>query len=237
MSRLYTILSFVFCFGLVVVTGCECDGTTPGENACDAYTACPAGQKCVNGKCVAPAATCSVDADCKDATKPVCTNSVCVARPVSGCQNDTNCPAGQKCTNGSCVASSTPAVCTSDADCKDATKPVCQNGACVAKTTTPPVPASTKISFKNGEICVTGVTATHLHFRGYLNAPICRLPLKSGCAKYADRGCDAKPFFPVEETSSGDKWPNVLDASLENVEKTAVKGGDGKDYTFFAVKE
>ncbi len=54
------------------------------------------------------AAECASNDDCKDASKPVCSN-------------------------GTCVADSTPAAeCASNDDCKDASKPVCSNGTCVA---------------------------------------------------------------------------------------------------------
>ncbi len=86
------------------------------------------------------AAECASNDDCKDASKPVCSNGTCVAdsTPAAECASNDDCKDASKpvCSNGTCVADSTPAAeCASNDDCKDASKPVCSNGTCVADST------------------------------------------------------------------------------------------------------
>ena len=75
------------------------------------YSPCAATCNADNTACdnSTPAPECKTNNDCKDPTKPVCSNGTCVA-------NDTPEPPAPECK-------------THD-DCKDPTKPVCINGAC-----------------------------------------------------------------------------------------------------------
>ncbi len=72
-----------------------------------------------------PGDECRTDADCP--TGQVCQDGQCVAETVE-CTTDADCPAEQICQNGQCVAETVE--CTTDADCP--TGQVCQNGQCVA---------------------------------------------------------------------------------------------------------
>ena len=88
-----------------------------------------------------PAPECKTHDDCKDPTKPVCSNGTCVANdtpepPAPECKTHNDCkdPTKPVCSNGTCVANDTPEPpapeCKTHNDCKDQTKPVCINGAC-----------------------------------------------------------------------------------------------------------
>ena len=88
-----------------------------------------------------PAPECKTNNDCKDPTKPVCSNGKCVANdtpepPAPECKTHDDCkdPTKPVCSNGTCVANDTPEPpapeCKTHNDCKDQTKPVCINGAC-----------------------------------------------------------------------------------------------------------
>ena len=84
-----------------------------------------------------PKAECTTNADCKDASKPVCS------------------------AQGVCVAAEQKPECTTNADCKDASKPVCSaQGVCVAdETPTDPVDPCKGVTCTEGT-CDRGVCVT-----------------------------------------------------------------------------
>ena len=88
-----------------------------------------------------PKAECTTNADCKDATKPVCSaQGVCVAAEQKPeCTTSADCKDATKpvCSaQGVCVAAEQKPECTTNDDCKDASKPVCSaQGVCVADET------------------------------------------------------------------------------------------------------
>jgi|GEM_PF-945769 len=80
---------------------------------------------------------CTSNADCTDASKPVCDNGTCVADSTvtEGCVTNADCtdPALPICDNGTCVADSTVSEgCATNDDCADPALPICDNGTCVA---------------------------------------------------------------------------------------------------------
>ena len=83
---------------------------------------------------------CVNDADCPDGQ--VCQNGVCVAGVE--CITDGDCPDGQVCQNGVCVAG---VDCTTDAECGDLQ--ICENNQCVA------VECLEDADCADGEVCST----------------------------------------------------------------------------------
>ena len=112
------------------------------------YSPCAATCNADNTACdnSTPAPECKTNNDCKDPTKPVCSNGTCVANdtpepPAPECKTNNDCkdPTKPVCSNGTCVANDTPEPpapeCKTHDDCKDKTKPVCDNGKCIESST------------------------------------------------------------------------------------------------------
>ena len=113
-----------------------------------------------------PKAECTTNADCKDASKPVCSaQGVCVAAEQKPeCTTNADCKDASKpvCSEqGVCVAAEQKPECTTNADCKDASKPVCSaQGVCVAdETPTDPVDPCKGVTCTEGT-CDRGVCVT-----------------------------------------------------------------------------
>ena len=83
----------------------KCDPETGAAKRVSCAKGCSVG-KCNGDSPVG--SECASDSDCKDASKPVCKNNICVA------------------------SESSKLGCSADSDCKDASKPVCKNSVCVA---------------------------------------------------------------------------------------------------------
>ncbi|MCA9516720.1 MAG: OmpA family protein [Myxococcales bacterium] len=99
------------------------------DSQCTKLDAC---MTCVANECVKRAGCCKSDLDCP--------NGKCFKNPgnPSGpgtcqeCGNDSHCPSGQKCSNGSCVPD---IACTDDSFCPDGQK--CINGKCIVSSCEP----------------------------------------------------------------------------------------------------
>lgn len=74
---------------------------------------------------VPPVRSCNADSDCPDGND--CTSGECVA--IGGCNNDGDCGTGEICRDGECVAEGS---CDDDTDCSD--DEICQDGQCATPT-------------------------------------------------------------------------------------------------------
>lgn len=132
----------------------------PGWNCDAAKSACVKGPAvecredldCLNnkicnkeGQCVVKA-ECEKDADCKDASKPVCKEQKCIPTPPE-CEKDADCKDSSKplCKGQKCVEKGPE--CQKDEDCTDSTKPRCISNKCTPDTRA-----------KEGEACELGKT-------------------------------------------------------------------------------
>ncbi len=122
-----------------IASGGECWGCNDGNGSCPAGTTCQG-----DGSCVAapppPALTCSNGGPACSNPAPVCNNGTCGA-----CTSDAQCPFGQICEKGSCIAP----YCTSNAQCSNPT-PICETGRCRACHTDSECPANQKCNTGTG---------------------------------------------------------------------------------------
>lgn len=123
-----------------IASGGECWGCNDGNGSCPAGTTCHQG----DGSCVAApppqALTCSNGGPACSNPAPVCNNGTCGA-----CTSDAQCPFGQICEKGSCIAP----YCTSNAQCSNPT-PICETGRCRACHTDSECPANQKCNTGTG---------------------------------------------------------------------------------------
>ncbi|TNE46812.1 MAG: trypsin-like serine protease [Deltaproteobacteria bacterium] len=142
-------------------SSCQPEGGTcytSNENAklclCNSNSPCNSGYTCklttTNGVCVKDGGgnspQCTNDTDCP--VGQVCQNGTCVNPQQPQCTNDTDCPSGQVCRNGKCETPAPPQ-CTRDSDCPSGQ--VCRNNKCEQG---PPPPQCTKDSdCPSGQVC------------------------------------------------------------------------------------
>ncbi len=143
--------------------------TTPG---CQADVDCPSGQVCNGAHSCVTAPGCQQDSDCNGGQTG--TQQICGAtgQCVSGCNSDTDCPAGESCDTssspGSCASTTSCSVCSCDdgscptdsaGDCQDGTNCLsctqdsdCTSGwTCVSGTCTAPMYAEAP-RHRSGEV-------------------------------------------------------------------------------------
>jgi len=104
------------------------------NSMCSSSDDCLAGYICSDDNRCIIENECFTNEDCKDDTKPICTDGVCIAKSTNECFTNEDCKDDTKpiCTDGVCVAESTNE-CFTNEDCKDDTKPICTDGVCVAE--------------------------------------------------------------------------------------------------------
>ena len=139
-------------------------------------------QVCVNNVC----RECRDDAQCAQKPGTVCRDNAC--QPKLQCQENKDCPAGQKCAQNKCVPECTEA--TADRDCGDGRK--CAQGRCVEDT------CSADSDCSAGKACVQGRC------------------LAQGSAKLARLSCDLKPmYFDFDDATLSPDARSVLDTDWQ----------------------
>ena len=133
--------------------------------------ACPDEGTCVNNKCEAKP-ECTTNADCTDATKPVCDQGTCVAEQAPECTTNADCTDSTKpvCDQGTCVAEQAPE-CTTNADCTNAGKPVCSNGTCVAGSSNPTEEVCGELTITGSDACEMTGSGSKIVLRGKILTP------------------------------------------------------------------
>jgi len=141
-----------------------------------------------------PTPKCRQNSDCPSGE--VCVNGTCVtptptATPVGFCNGDNDCPPGEVCVDHHCVTPTPIGFCNSDEDCPDGQ--VCVDHHCVTPTPTPQCRSNEDCP--SGQVCVDGscVTATPTP------------PLPTATVKKSGGGggcnCEIDPHAPVPLTS------------------------------------
>ncbi|MFK7989651.1 MAG: FG-GAP repeat domain-containing protein [Sandaracinaceae bacterium] len=145
------------CVALLLVSGCDCDGSTPPPPECTSASECESGELCRDGTCVPPVG-CEDETDCL-ATE-VCEAGLCRPRPM---------PDG-----GMPEDAGPPPECAVDGDCDEAR---CIDGACCESACGDVCCGSTETCFANacvtpGAVCVrAGDCASGEYCEPALGAP------------------------------------------------------------------
>lgn len=121
---------------------CVAGSCRPSSSLCASNLQCPAGNDCVDGRCLA---TCNAS-NCTNGR--VCVGGYCQDPTGTGCGA---CTPEQVCSNGSCLAA-----CRMDSDC--GTGRFCDHGACrTDDRRTPPECTPPAVGCTQGSVCVGGI--------------------------------------------------------------------------------
>ena len=112
-------------------------------STCKSDTDCPtpAGSKCLDGACVAPADQCADQTQCPGGEQ--CVQGACTP----SCNANTPCPTGYSCDTAKGVCTGNPSPCTTSASCNSGA--VCVEQHCVA-------PCGAGFTCPSGEVCIDG---------------------------------------------------------------------------------
>lgn len=106
-----------------------CPDDRPDGIECFSSRNCDAGESCIDNQCVAPDGECTEDSDCGAGAR--CRNATCVDDSEPECLSRTDCRSDEICVDGTCTPRNPEGPCVENEDC--ASDAVCVDGSCLSR--------------------------------------------------------------------------------------------------------